>query len=376
MEIEIKEESGPVSDGADKKEGKIKTFFKKIWGFIRRHKWSMAFIVIALAIGGFFLWDSFSAGSFNPIGDLNLRPKKVEKFQAPLSGRWVTEKERTTRKPMAVVIENHPDARPQSGLNKAALVYETFAEGGITRWLALFQEEDVSEIGPVRSARTYFVDWALSHVALFAHVGGNIDALDMISKYKVLDLNQFSLGNYFWRDEKRYAPHNVYTTTDKLREAARSKGYSIEDSNISGYSFKDEAKEEERPEPFSFVVNFNSNFAVTWAYDKKSNQFSRSMASQKQTDRVTGEQLVAKNVIVMFSSFSYGTTRIGEQKTNIVTTGSGEAIFYIDGKKQTGTWKRAGQNTPTRFYDSAGAEIKLNSGTTWIEVAPTGTAVN
>jgi len=288
----------------------------------------------------------------------------------------MVEKEKTTRKPMAVVIENHPDARPQSGLNQASLVYETFAEGGITRFLAIFQEEDVAELGPVRSARTYFVDWALSHAALFAHVGGNIDALDMITRYKVLDLNQFAFGSYFWRDPKRYAPHNVYTTTDKLREAAKSKNYATEDSNISSYQFKDDVSQEERPVDFSFVVNFNPNFAVTWAYAKKDNQFLRSILGQKQIDRVTGKQLEAKNVVVMFTGFSYGTTRLGEQKTNIVTTGSGNAVFYIDGKKTAGTWKRSGQSSPTRFYDSSGAEIKLNAGTTWIEVAPAGTTIN
>jgi hypothetical protein len=113
-----------------------------------------------------------------------LKPKKIELYRAPLSGRMV-EKEKTTRKPIAVVVENHPDARPQSGLNDAALVFETFAEGGITRFLAVFQENDVANIGPVRSARPYFVEWATSLKALFAHVGGNIDALDLISSKKV-----------------------------------------------------------------------------------------------------------------------------------------------------------------------------------------------
>lgn len=359
----------------EQKKHKIKEFFKRIWGFIKKHKWSVLLVVLAIFVSGFFLWDSFSAQLNLKLPEITTKPKKVEKFRAPLSGLMV-EKDKTTRKPMAVVIENHPDSRPQSGLNKASIVYETFAEGGITRFLAIFQEQDVSEIGPVRSARTYFVEWALSYAALFAHVGGNIDALDMIAEYKALDLNQFSLGNFFWRDQKRYAPHNVYTTTDKLREAAKSKNYPIEDSNISSYQFKDDLGQEERPVPFSFVVNFNPNFAVTWTYDEKNNHFTRSILGQKQTDRVTGEQLAAKNVIVMFTDFSYGTTRLGEQKTNITTTGSGNAIFFVDGKKTTGTWRRSGQSSPTKFYDGSGTEIKLNAGTTWIEVAPVGTAIN
>lgn len=353
---------------------KVKEFFLKSGCFIKRHKAATILVTLAILIGGFFIWDSFSA-SGGVVPDITIKKKpKEERVRAPISGRLTT-KDRTERKPMAVVIENHPDSRPQSGINKASLVYETFAEGGITRWLAIFQEEDVAEIGPVRSARNYFVEWALSFNALFAHVGGSSDALDLIIKYKVLDLNQFSLGKFFWRDSKRYSPHNVYTTTDKLREAARSKGYATEDSKIPSFMFKDDPKESDRPEALSFVVNFNSNFAVTWTYDKKGNQFLRSMAGKKQVDRVTGEQFAAKNIVIEFSEFSYGTTRTGEQSTKIRTTGTGKAIFYIDGKRTTGTWSRSGQTSAPRFFDDAGKEVVLNGGTTWVEVVPTGTVV-
>lgn len=354
---------------------KIKDGFVKLWGFIKKHKWSISLVAATLLIGGFFVFDSLTAGTFTPSGEITLKPKEEEKFRAPLSGRMV-EKERTERRPMAVVIENHPDARPQSGLNDASLIYETFAEGGITRFLAIFQENDVSEIGPVRSARTYFVDWANAYKALFAHVGGNIDALDLIEDTKgFYDINQFYFGSFFWRDTKRYAPHNVYTKTEKLIAAAKSKGFSVADSNIAAYLFKDDNKEEERPESLVFNVKFNANFPVTWAYDRKDNCFLRSILGVPQKDRVSGEQFKAKNVIVMYSDFTYGKTRYNEQATKIRTTGSGSAIFYIDGVKTTGTWSRTSGANITRFYDTSGAEIKLNAGMTWIEVAPVGTAV-
>jgi hypothetical protein len=328
-----------------------------------------------LGIGGFFIWDSLTAGTFTPSGDISLRPKKIELFRAPLSGRMV-EKEKTTRKPIAVVVENHPDARPQSGLNDASLVFETFAEGGITRFLAVFQENEVANIGPVRSARPYFVEWATSLKALFAHVGGNIDALDLIGNTKnFYDINQFYFGSFFWREAKKYAPHNVYTTTTKLIDAAKSKGYPTTDESIPAYQFKDDAKEEERPKELSFVVNYNPNFAVTWIYDPASNDFGRTLLKVVQTDDNTKKPVRAKNVIVMYSDFSYGTTRVGEQSTKIRTTGTGSAVFFIDGTKTTGTWKRADARSVTRFYNADGAEVKLNAGLTWISVAPSGTAV-
>lgn len=345
------------------------------WRFVKNHKWSLLIVTIAILVIGFFVFDSYTGGTFTP-SETPLKKKPQEtRVQAPISGR-LTEPDRAKRTPLAVVIENHPDARPQSGLNKASLVYETFAEGGITRFLAIFQEEDVAEMGPVRSARVYFVEWANSYKAFFAHVGGNADALDLIQKFKSYDLNQFYFGSYFWRDTKRYAPHNVYTTTDKLRAAGQSKGYPTTNEKVASFSFKKDAPEAERPVDFAFKINFNANFAVTWTYSQKDNNFKRSMLGVRQTDKTTGEQIVAKNVLIGFSDFSNGTSRIGEQKVNIRTTGSGSAIMYIDGTKSVGTWKRPTQDSVMRFYDASGSEIKINPGTTWVEFAPTGTAVN
>lgn len=351
---------------------KFRSFFLKVWEFIKRHKWSVGLVTIAVLVSAFFIWDSFTARSFIP-DDIFIKPKVETKVRAPLSGRMVSENV-AKRTPMAIVVENHPDARPQSGLNHAAIVYETFAEGGITRFLAIFQDEDADEIGPVRSARTYSVLWAKSYGAYYGHVGGSAAALSLIKGLNSFyDLDQFSLGNYYWRDNTRYAPHNVYTTTKKIMEAAKSRNYPATSDNIPSYSFKDDAKEEDLPASHSFTVNFNTSFAVTYKYSPKTNEFFRSIAGVKHLDKVTKEQIKAKNVIVMFSDFPYGNLSL-EKAPKIRTTGTGKAFFYIDGAKTTGTWKRS-ENTATRFYDAKGKEITLNAGTTWIDVAPVGTTV-
>jgi hypothetical protein len=353
---------------------KVRTFFGKVWGFTKKHKWSLLLVTLALVVGGFFLWDSFTAQNNINLPGLNLHPKKDERVRAPLSGRLVSA-DLAKRTPIAVVIENSPEARPQSGLNDASLVYETFAEGGITRFLVFFQENEPKEIGPVRSARAYFVKWAKAYNALFAHVGMSAEAGDLINSLKPYDLNQFYFGSYFWRDSKRAAPHNVYTTIAKLYEAAKTKGYPIASDSVPAFQFKDDAKEEERAADFSFSVNFNAAFAPTYTYSKNENLFYRSMPGQKQTDRVTGLQVTAKNIIVAFTDFSYGTTRAGEQSTKIRVSGTGNTVYFIDGVKKSGTWRASTETSPMRFYDESGAEIKLNAGTTWVEVAPTGTAV-
>ena len=355
---------------------KVSDFFKRVGKFLWKHKWSALLIILALGVAGFFLWDSFSASNNISFDPLNLKKPKPAPttVRAPLSGRMVSE-EQAKRKLVAVVIENSPEARPQSGLNDASLVFETFAEGGITRFLVFFQENEPKEIGPVRSARAYFVKWATAYKALYAHVGGSSEAFDLIASLKTLDINQFYFGNYFWRDTKRLAPHNVYTTLKKLYDAAKSKGYPVTDDAIPAFQFKDDAAEADRSSDFSFTVWFNNSFATTYTYSQKDNAYYRSMSKVKQADKNTGAQVVAKNIIVAFTDFSYGTTRTGQQSTKIRVSGSGKITYFIDGMAKEGTWKAPNETTPMRFYDATGSELKLNAGTTWVEVVPTGTAV-
>ena len=140
----------------------------------------------------------------------------------------------------AVQVENMVDARPLSGVARANLVYETLAEAGITRLLAIYTADDtVSEIGPVRSARAYYVDWASEFGALYAHSGGSPEALSLIPNYNVLDLNEFANGRFFWRSSSRYAPHNLYTSTELLNSAFTAKNGAAE--NFTPWLFKDEA---------------------------------------------------------------------------------------------------------------------------------------
>jgi len=350
----------------------------RFWPFIKKHKWSLLLVGVALIVGGIFLWDILSSQAIDsPLLPI-IKKKAIEevKVRAPLSGRMVSS-DLAIRQPIGVVIENHPDARPQSGLNEAALIFETYAEGGITRFLAFYQEMEPKEIGPVRSAREYFVEWAKSYNAPFAHVGGSAEATTLISKLKVLDLNQFFLGNYFWRDKNRASPHNVYTTLSKLRDASKTKKYPLENDKIPAFVFKDEKAESERPAENKFSVNFNQNFAVSWKYNPKNNNYTRIMLGMEQQDRNTKEKIVAKNVVVMFTDINFGVSDIsGQPRSEIKTTGTGPATFFIDGSKTTGIWKRSSQEQITRFFDNTGEEIKLNGGTTWVEVVPTGTVVN
>ncbi len=280
------------------------------------------------------------------------------------------------RKIVAVVIENHTAARPQSGLDKASIVYETLAEGGITRFMALYQENQAEEIGPVRSARIYFLDWVQEYDALFAHVGGNVLALNEIGPLGIQDINQFYYSNYFWRDNSRYAPHNVYTTTEKLRAAGQSKGYSTK-SDFKGLDFKSDVELDQRPASAQLTIHFSGyEYDPTYTYDRNNNVWLRSEAGIPFKDKVTGQQIAPKNVIVQFESYDNISDEYGHTLSNFQTIGSGKAEFYMDGKETLGTWEKAGRASQTIFKDSSGNEVKFDAGQTWIEVIPNGNEVN
>lgn len=351
---------------------KIREFSKKVWVAIRKHKWSISLVVMALGVGGFFVWDSFTAGT--PLVDMSIiiPEKKPVTVAAPLSGRQISQ-EQAKKRPIAIVIENHPDARPQSGLNDADIVFETTAEGGITRFLAIFQSTEPKQIGPIRSARSYFVEWADSFGALFSHVGGSDEALTLIKKIKLDDLNQFAFGSFYWRDKSRYAPHNVYTTLEKLRAAAKSKGYKVDNVEVESYQFKEDTEVALRPAAHKFKVNINANFAPTYSYDPINNVYNRYLLGVLQTDANTKAPVAAKNVVVAFSNLTSQLIR-GTGYTVIDTTDSGTANYYIDGVKTVGKWSRAA-GEQIKFFDVEGKAIQFNVGTTWVDFVAKGTII-
>lgn len=349
--------------------------FRKFKGFAHRHKISATIIMVTLLAGiGIVAYDFYQNPTFENTG-INLRPKKETRVPAPYTG-ILTDAGSINKRPLAVVIENSPEARPQSGYNQADVVYETLAEGGITRTLAIFHSQEANEIGPVRSARPYFIDWLSEYNALFAHVGGSIDALDYIKSAKISDLNQFNFGSYFWRSTSRYAPHNVYTTTAKLYQAATSAKYDTTSNDHEWYDFKTDLPEVERPASQKVTVNFSQAlFSAAFTYNPKTNDYVRAVAGVIAKDRATGEEIRVKNVIVQYETVGYGRTRANEQKVDIGTTGKGNGFLFQDGKATKIRWEKSSRTSLTKITDEAGNEIKLNPGRTWICVPPVGANV-
>jgi len=350
----------------------VKIKSRKVNIFLRKHKIALALILMAVLVaGGLIAYNYYLLGNVQfktPKLVLKTKPKET-RIAAPLTGLLV-DPSVTSRRPLAVIIENHPDARPQSGYPKADLVYETLAEGGITRTMAIYQSQDADEIGPVRSARLYFIDWLSEYNAVFVHVGGNIDALDAVSAQKIPDINQFYYGSYFWRATNRYAPHNVYTTTAKLYEALSAAKIPVT-SNVTPLNFKKEATTDQRPVSQLININFSTPlFVASYSYVPKTNDYLRSVGGVPHKDKVTGAQIHVKNIVVQYENMSPGISRAGEQKMNISTIGRGKALIFQDGKTIVGTWEKSSQNSRTKYLDSLGKEIIFNPGQTWFEIVP------
>lgn len=299
-------------------------------------------------------------------------------------------------RPLGIMVENSTDARPQSGLSGSDVIYEAEAEAGITRFMAVFYCQDAGEVGPVRSARTYFLDFISEYGAypLYAHVGGAntsgpADALGQIVDYgwgSYNDLNQFSIGfPTFWRDYDRLGhtvatEHTMYTTTSKLWDfAAKNRGLTNVDKDgtpwdkgFVPYTFKSDADLSSRPQ--SQVISFdftpgNDPYGVTWTYDRSSNTYLRDNGGQKHIDRDTGKQLTTKNIVMLYMTETHANDGY-ENNLHMLygTTGSGKAIVFMDGKKINATWSKASRTSRLMLTNSSGEDISFDRGRIWFEL--------
>ncbi|MBW3537999.1 DUF3048 domain-containing protein [Candidatus Parcubacteria bacterium] len=304
-------------------------------------------------------------------------PPKPATKPSPLTGVEL-EPALAERPVSAVIIENHPNARPQSGLGQAGVVYEALAEGGITRFMALYLEQRAPALGPIRSVRTYFVDWALEFDAPVAHVGGNADALDLVAPLGLKSLTQFAHPGSYYRSRDRFAPHNAYTSSDLLDQLLAKLGFN------QPAKFKPSPRKPDSPPAAGTAataptigINYSyRGFQVEYRYDAATNSYARFMAGAPHVDRNDGKQIMAKNVVVQYMPTRYGVTRIGEATVIMGTPGSGQAVVFRDGGAVTGTWSKASHRERTVLKDTTGAEIPLNAGNTWYSIVPVGRSVS
>ena len=277
----------------------------------KKHLWmtlSVLFVIIALAL--VFVAYKVISGYIEKSKGLqvnqtqNNTQNKENVTRRAIDGVYV-EKGKENLYPLAVMMDNHPDARPISALAQANLVIEAEAEGRITRFLAIFASSDVlGEIGPVRSARPYYMDWAREFSALYVHVGGSPEALARMAKESFLHINEFYQGEYFWRATKRLSPHNVYTSMENLKDYLETKELTA--GKFFSWNFKDDKILDSRPEESEIKINYKlDDYVVEWKYDRENNDYVRYVAGEEYKDE-SGKNIKAKNIIIQkpISNFS------------------------------------------------------------------------
>lgn len=288
-------------------------------------------------------------------------PKPIKKYYSPLTGLEIADEASAKQAVTGVMIENSPEARPQSGLKQAGVVYEAVAEGGITRFLALYQGKKPSLIGPVRSLRIYYLGWASAYQASIAHVGGSGNALAEVRNGNYRDIDQWFNGGFYWRARDRYAPHNVYTSGEKLDQLNSRKGYNT--SEFSSFN-RDDSKPAESPTATTIHINFSSAlFNTSYTYDKKTNSYLRSLAGTPHNDREAGQ--ITPNVIIAMEVNLQRRNSI-DYYEDAVTTGSGKAYIFQNGTVTESTWSRESFTAPLKLIGADGKEVILNRGQTWI----------
>lgn len=389
---------------------------------------SKTFMVIASFLGLYLLTTGVSlaifsylgknpdydTGNGNGLSSSRSKIKDLPKTEAcPINGGMFSKVEKgiwEERRPIAAMIENHVDSRPASGISKADVVYEAVAEGGITRFLAIFYcgvaAEEV-KIAPVRSARIYFIHWAQEYgdFPIFMHVGGANDfsgsgstvrdarALEYLETigWRVPKGNDFDTTYdtgfpILWRNYERLGhevatEHTMMASLDETYKQAEKRGFGAKangkswDKNFTTWRFADDAKADS-PQASEISFEFWSNkpdYNVLWTYDSAQNNYLRSNGGQKFVDLDTKNQVSAKNVVIMFVK------EAGPVDKNLhmlyTTIGSGKALVFQNGKVVEGTWKKETKGARNKFFDSAGKEVSFVRGEIWIEAVPAGNEV-
>lgn len=376
-----------------------------------------AIILFVLSFGASYLFFSKAAGNIAtaPVplptagadGNLVFNDTLPKTQACPINGVLYSKQQEQwwkKHRPMGVMIENSTDARPQSGLSGADTIYEAVAEGGITRFLAIFYCQDAGQVGPVRSARTYFIDFASEYAdfPLYAHVGGAnqpgpADALGQLDTYgwsNYNDLNQFSIGfPTFWRDYDRLlnvaTEHTMYSSVDKLLDYAKTtrKLTNVDengkswDTNFIPYQFVDDAPISQRPASQTIHLEFwqsaGSDYFVDWTYNQKTNLYERANGGKSHMDKDTGKQLAAKNVVVLeMVQDDANDGYVANDHLLFDDKGTGKAVVFKDGKRTNATWEKDKRTSRTILTDATGKEIKFNRGLIWFEVLPTTGVLN
>lgn len=300
--------------------------------------------------------------------------------------------ENSNQRPIAVMYDNNVGNYAHAGLQDSYINYEIIVEGGLTRIMALFKDKDVAIIGPVRSSRHYFLDYALESDTIYTHYGWSTYAENDIKSLHVNNINGLYDDEPFWRDSKIAAPHNVFTSTNKIYEYAKKKNYKTtsNDWKLLNYTTdnvvlnkpigtktvkneetgKNEKIDIENPELIkadSLSIPYSNYQIRSYQYNSDKKVYMRFMNGEAHIDKITNQQLSFKNIIIEKVS-NRQLDSYGRQDLN--TTPSGEGYYITNGYALPIKWNKESRTSKTIYKYSNGKEVKINDGNTFIQIIP------
>ncbi len=310
--------------------------------------------------------------------------KKVEDIIPIKKKKLTIVNEDSNKRPIAVMYDNNVGNNAHAGLQESYITYEIIVEGGLTRIMAVFKDKDVDLIGPVRSSRHYFLDYALEGDSIYTHFGWSPEAQRSIKSLGVNNINGLNDSAPFWRDRSIAAPHNVFTTTDKIYKTAEDKGYSTETKNwrvlplttdkinLNKIKVKDEATGDKVKDPdlttaSEVVIPYSPRQTRSYEYDSDTKRYLRFMNGNAHTDKESGKQLSYKNILII----KVANSNLDDHgRQDLDTVGTGEGYYITNGYALPIEWTKASRKSKTKYRYKNGKKLKINDGNTFIQITP------
>ena len=329
-------------------------------------------IILVVLVLGLGAWFAIKILNNKPIINNNAEEQVVAEPE-PVKKLQIVDEDSKTR-PYAVMINNNHEAWPQCGLQDAYLVYEIITEGGITRMMALFKDQNTEKIGSIRSARHYFLDYAQENDAIFVHWGGSERAYSEIKSRGINDIDGIYLeGSVFFRDRSlgRSLEHTGFTSMENVKEYAENHGQArdTEKDLLLNYSVDeiDLSENEDAEIANSITIKYSNYHTTSYEYDEENKVYLRSMSGKPNVDLVTEKQYTVKNIIV-YKLNNYSFDSYGRQE--LENLGSGTGYYITDGYAVPITWEKQSHSGQTVYKYEDGEEITVNDGNTFIQICP------
>jgi len=330
-------------------------------------------LVILMAIAG-------GVAAYKILGEkeeTNTEEFAVEEKEEPVVEEKTVQTFSGNDRPIAVMIDNHKDAWPQVGLQNAYMIYEIIVEGNETRLMALFKGQNVDKIGPVRSARHYFIDYAMENDAIYVHFGQSPQAQSDLKKFGINDINGIAEdGSTFWRVKEKAAPHNALTSTDKLLKSAQNKKYRTTSSETSVLNYvTDEVNLEEGEDALSVTIPHSKLQTVKYVYNKETKTYARYARGIAQNDWITGKPITTKNIIVTLCDNYTLSDSENKGRQGLYNIGTFDGYYITNGKAIKIKCIKNARNEKTVYQDLNGNVINVNDGNTFVNICPKSTVI-